>query len=75
MEANFINPLIKFDKPVFKLDLIWAEVSEPNKIGIGMAVTPKSTLETEFRLNTKAPFSLDKDHFSLGPKEDTKFVV
>ena len=75
MEANFINPLIKFDKPVFKLDLVWAEVSEPNKIGIGMAVTSKSTLDTEFRLNTKAPFSLDKDHFSLGQKEDTKFVV
>jgi hypothetical protein len=75
VEANFINPLIKFDKPVFNLDLIWAEVSEPNKIGIGMAVTSKSTLDTEFRLNTKAPFSLDKDHFSLGPKEDTKFVV
>jgi len=24
---------------------------------------------------TKAPFSLDKDHFQLGPMEQTKFVI
>ena len=40
-----------------------------------MSVTSNSTLDTEFRLMTKAPFSLDKDHFQLDPKEDTKFVV
>ena len=60
---------------LIQLDLVWAEVSEPNKIGIDMAVTSKSTLDTEFRLITKAPFNLDKDHFSLGQKEYTKFVV
>lgn len=40
-----------------------------------MSVTSNSTLDTEFRLMTKAPFSLDRDHFQLGPKEDTKFVI
>ena len=40
-----------------------------------MAVTSNSTLDNEFRLMTKPPFSLDKDHFELGFREVTKFVV
>ena len=40
-----------------------------------MSVTSNSTFDTEFRLMTKAPFNLDKDHFQLDPKEDTKFVL
>jgi hypothetical protein len=54
---------------------VWAEDSEPTKIGIDMEVTSNSTLDTEFRLMTKSPFSLDKDHFQLGPKEQTKFII
>ena len=40
-----------------------------------MAVTSDSTLDNEFRLMTNPPFSLDKDHFELGSREDTKLVV
>ena len=70
-----MNPLIKFDKPVVKFDYVWAEDSGPNKIGIDMAVTSNSTLDNEFRLMTKPPFSLNKDHFELGSRKDTKYTV
>ena len=52
-----------------------AEESEPVKMGIAMAFNSKSALNSKFRHMAKAQFRFNKDHFQLGSKGDTKYVI
>jgi len=61
VEANFINPIIKFDKQVVEFNYVWSKDNEPNKIYLPVQVISNCPLETEFKLNTKEPFGIDHE--------------